>query len=131
MTQPRKLDRYVSSNSFINNDLEGSQQLKLSSNPVAIASRRLQFRKRTWNDEHVASHENAEVHMSPHMVGVSNTTGASNPPIVVVQLGANIAPGTNIILGANGSSCATATQLPVSASPTLRMVVSWSLHFKE
>jgi hypothetical protein len=50
-TQVEKPDPYETSDSSPNSDSDGSQPLKLSNNPAAVASRRLRMRKRGRDDE--------------------------------------------------------------------------------
>jgi hypothetical protein len=125
------LDTYVSSNSSTDDGSDGSQPLKLSNNPVAVASRRLWFKKRTQDDEHVPLHQNATIYLAPRIVGMSHTTGAShimgasntagtsntsraNTSLAAAThmdanttIGAGALVGANINLGAKGSASAT------------------------
>jgi hypothetical protein len=50
MTPSGKMDAYVYSGSSPDSDFDGSQPLKLSNNPAAVASKRLQIKKRTHDD---------------------------------------------------------------------------------
>ena len=77
-SQPEKLDPYVSSDSSLDNDFDGSQPLKLSNNPLVVAFRRLRMRKRTHNDEQLLLLHLANLHMVPYIAGTSHMASASN-----------------------------------------------------
>jgi hypothetical protein len=66
----KETNTYVSSNSPTDTDLNGSQMLKLLRNPALVAFRRL-WLKKMRDDEYVAFHENAKVHLGPHKAGTS------------------------------------------------------------
>jgi hypothetical protein len=118
-TIPEKPDPYVSSDSSPDSDSNGSQPMKLSNNPIAVASRRLRMRKRTWENEHLPLLQAGDVHLDQHTAGASNTAGASDIagasdavgasnlvganafPLVVALPGANIIPSTSGSAGAN------------------------------
>jgi hypothetical protein len=69
---------YASNNSSTGSDFDGSQPLKLSSNPTAVAFRRLRLKKRTQDDEHVPPNQDAKVHVGFQIEGARIMVGASN-----------------------------------------------------
>jgi hypothetical protein len=77
-TQSKRPDPYVSSNSALDSESDGSQPIKLSNNPAAVASKRLRMRKRTHDDEHLPLLQAGNVHLDQHTAGASNTAGASD-----------------------------------------------------
>jgi hypothetical protein len=101
--------------------------MKLLNNLAAVASKRLQMRKRTRDDEHLPLLQAGDVYLGQHTTGASNTagaigpTGASNIVGTSEAVGAsNLAganafpltvalPGTNITPGASGSASANFT----------------------
>ena len=114
-----KPNAYVFSDSSPNSNSNGSQPLKLSNNPIAIASKRFQMRKKKRNNEQLPPFHTAKVHLGPHTSGtshtagasniagannregVSNTVGTNNPPIAVAFQGTNITLGACKLVGAN------------------------------
>jgi hypothetical protein len=90
-TQVEKPDPYETSDSSPDSDSDGSQPLKLSNNPAAVAPRRLRMRKRGRDDEQLPPLHPPHLHVVPHVPGVSNTAG------------------TSIIVGASNTACASDT----------------------
>jgi hypothetical protein len=73
-----KADEYKTSDFDPDNDSDGSQPLKLSNNPAAVASRRLRMRKRGCDDEQLPFLHPPHLHVVPYISGASNTVGAIN-----------------------------------------------------
>jgi hypothetical protein len=136
-TQLEKLDPYVLSDSSPHSGFDGSQPLKLSNNPAAVASIKLQMRKRTHNDEQLLFLHIADVQLIPHnlgtsktagvsttvgansMAGVSDTAGTDGIFVVVALQGASTSPGTRASASANyslGSSGSAGAIQPIAAT---------------
>jgi hypothetical protein len=105
-TIPEKADPYVSSDLFPNSDSDGSQPMKLSNNPTAVASKRLRMRKRTRDDEHLPLLQAGDVHLDQHTASTSNTAGVSGSG------GANVTSGTSGSGGAIQPISATYPRIP-------------------
>jgi hypothetical protein len=123
-TQVEKPDEYETSDSDPDNDSDGSQPLKLSNNPAAVASRRLRMRKRGRNDEQLPLLHLPHLNVVPHIPGVSNTAsaiitagasssdaagasgtaGAGRMLLVLALQGVRIMAGADNIPGASGSA---------------------------
>ena len=73
----KKSDPYVSSDSSLDKDFNGSQLIKLSNNLAAIASKRLHMKKRMQDDEHLSLSQAGDVHLGQHTTGANNTVGTS------------------------------------------------------
>jgi hypothetical protein len=136
-TVPEKIDPYVSSDSSLDSDSDGSQPMRLSNNPAAVASRRLRMRKRTRDNEHLPLLQAGDVHLGQHTAGASGIVDASNSAganaflLVVALLGANITPGAGGSAGANftlgtsgsiGTIQATSATYPGTPWDNLRML---------
>jgi hypothetical protein len=68
---------------------DGSQPLKLSNNPAAVASRRLRMRKRGRDDGQLPLLHPPHLNVIPHISGASNTAGASNTSGAINTAGAS------------------------------------------
>jgi hypothetical protein len=77
-TQVEKPEDYETSDSDPDSDSNGSQPLKLSNNPAAVASRRLRMIKRGRDDGQLPLLHPPHLNVVPHILGVSNMAGASN-----------------------------------------------------
>jgi hypothetical protein len=83
--------------------------MKLSNNPTAVASRRLQMIKRTRDDKHLPFLQAGDVHLGQHTtgardaVGSSNLAGANTFPLAVALPGASGSAGANFTSGVSGS----------------------------
>jgi hypothetical protein len=94
-TQRDRLDPYVSNDSSPNSNSDGSQPMKLSNNPTAVASRRLRMRKRTRDGEQLPLLQAVDVHLDQHIASASNTASA------VDTAGLSNISGTSNIVGAS------------------------------
>jgi hypothetical protein len=72
--------------------------MKLSNNLAAIASRRLQMRKRTWDDEYLPLLQASDVHLYQHTAGASDTMGTSEIAYASNIMDASNAAGANAFL---------------------------------
>jgi hypothetical protein len=83
-TQVEKLEDYETSDSDTDSDSDpdsdsdGSQPLKLSNNPAAVASKRLRMKKRGHDDEQLPLLHPPHLNAVPHISGASNTASAIN-----------------------------------------------------
>jgi hypothetical protein len=77
-TQVEKPEDYETSDSDHDSDSDGSQPLKLSNNPAAVASRRLRMRKKEHDDEKLPLLHPTHLNVIPYILGASNTAGASS-----------------------------------------------------
>jgi hypothetical protein len=88
-TQVEKPEDYETSDSDPNSDSDGSQPLKLSNNPAAVASRRLRMRKRGHDDGQLPLLHPPHLNVVPHISGASNTAGAINTAGTINTAGAS------------------------------------------
>ena len=108
-TQVEKPKEYKTSNSDPNSDFDGSQPLKLSNNPAAVASRILWMRKRGRDDEQLLFLHPPHLHVVPHIPDASNMVGASITASTSNIAGMSFVVGASNMVGASDATGASDT----------------------
>jgi hypothetical protein len=100
---------YETSDSDPDSNFDGSQALKLSNNPAAIASKRLRMRKKGRDDEQLPLLHPSHLNVVPHIPGASNIAGANNTAGVSNRAGASNTASVINTAGASSSNAAGAS----------------------